>query len=92
MATAALASEWRCTLTAAKCAHYVVAQVNAKMPRTYGDSFIHVNEIDAIVELSRPLCELKVQPSSELFRAIGTRVAIVDRRWRCPTVWNRRYS
>ncbi len=64
-----------CTLTAAKCAHYVVAQVNANMPRTYGDSFIHVNEIDAIVELSRPLCELKVQPSSELFRAIGTRVA-----------------
>ena len=45
------------------------------MPRTYGDSFIHVSEIDAIVELSRPLCELKVQPSSELFRAIGTRVA-----------------
>ena len=64
-----------CTLTAAKCAHYVVAQVNGDMPRTYGDSFIHVSEIDAIVELSRPLCELKVQPSSELFRAIGTRVA-----------------
>src|ERR1039457_4284960 len=60
-----------CTLTAAKYAHRVVAQVNAQMPRTYGDSFIHVNEIDAIVELSRPLCELKVQPSSELFRAIG---------------------
>jgi acyl-CoA hydrolase len=64
-----------CTLTAAKCAHYVVAQVNGNMPRTYGDSFIHVSEIDAIVELSRPLCELKVQPSSELFRGIGTRVA-----------------
>ena len=64
-----------CTLTAAKCAHYVVAQVNADMPRTYGDSFIHVSEIDAIVELSRPLCELKIQPGSELFRAIGARVA-----------------
>lgn len=64
-----------CTLTAAKCAHYVVAQVNADMPRTYGDSFIHVSEIDAIVELSRPLCELKKQPGSELFRLIGTRVA-----------------
>jgi 4-hydroxybutyrate CoA-transferase len=64
-----------CTLTAAKCARYVVAQVNAHMPRTYGDSFIHVSKIDAIVELSRPLCELKVQPVSELFREIGTRVA-----------------
>jgi len=30
------------TLTAAKCARYVIAQVNNYMPRTYGDSFIHV--------------------------------------------------
>jgi acyl-CoA hydrolase len=64
-----------CTLTAAKCARHVVAQVNAQMPRSYGDSFIHVSKIDAIVELSRPLCEMKVQPSSELFRTIGERVA-----------------
>ena len=33
-----------CTLTAAKYARHVVAQVNAQMPRTYGDSFIHVSE------------------------------------------------
>ena len=63
------------TLTAAKCARRVVAQVNAQMPRTYGDSFIHVSDLDAIVEVSRPLCELQKQPSSELFRAIGTHVA-----------------
>ena len=47
------------TLTAAKCARYVVAQVNGHMPRTYGDSFIHVNDIDVVVESSRPLCEIK---------------------------------
>jgi len=64
-----------CTLTAAKCARWVVAQVNAQMPRTYGDSFLHVSELDAIVEVSRPLCELQKQPGSELFRAIGTQVA-----------------
>ncbi len=46
------------TLTAAKCARHVVAQVNDQMPRTYGDSFIHVSQIDAFVESSRPLCEL----------------------------------
>src|SRR5271165_6871470 len=63
------------TLTAAKCARRVVAQVNGHMPRTYGDSFIHVSDLDAIVEVSRPLCEMPKQPSSELFRAIGTRVA-----------------
>jgi len=64
-----------CTLTAAKYARHVVAQVNAQMPRTYGDSFIHVSEIDAIVELSRPLCEMKKHLSNEVFQQIGARVA-----------------
>jgi len=64
-----------CTLTAAKYAHHVVAQVNAQMPRTYGDSFIHVSEIDSIVELTRPLCELKPHPTNDVFRQIGARVA-----------------
>ena len=63
------------TLTAAKYAHRVVAQVNAQMPRTYGDSFIHVSEIDAIVELSRPLCEAKKHPTNEVFEQIGAKVA-----------------
>jgi len=63
------------TLTAAKYAHRVVAQVNAQMPRTYGDSFIHVSEIDSIVELSRPLCELRKQSSNDIYEQIGVRVA-----------------
>jgi len=63
------------TLTAAKYAHRVVAQVNAQMPRTYGDSFIHVSELDAIVEVSRPLCEIKENTITELHRAIGAHVS-----------------
>ena len=63
------------TLTAAKHAHRVVAQVNAQMPRTYGDSFIHVSEIDALVELSRPLCELKQHATNDVYEQIGARVA-----------------
>jgi 4-hydroxybutyrate CoA-transferase len=63
------------TLTAAKYARYVVAQVNDQMPRTYGDSFIHVNDIDAVVNSSRPLCELKKSPISKLNVAIARNVA-----------------
>jgi 4-hydroxybutyrate CoA-transferase len=63
------------TLTAAKCARYVVAQVNDNMPRTYGDSFIHVSRIDAVVESSRPLCEMKKHESTELHSAIARNVA-----------------
>ncbi|HTQ87446.1 MAG TPA: acetyl-CoA hydrolase/transferase C-terminal domain-containing protein [Candidatus Solibacter sp.] len=46
------------TITAAKCAGLVIAQVNDQMPRTYGDSFLHVGQIHMFVESSRPLCEL----------------------------------
>ena len=63
------------TLTAAKCARYVVAQVNDQMPRTYGDSFIHVHDIDAVVESSRPLCELEKPEITEMHVAIARNVA-----------------
>jgi acyl-CoA hydrolase len=45
------------------------------MPRTYGDSFIHVSQIDRIVEASQPLCELKKHPSGPVEAAIGRNVA-----------------
>ena len=63
------------TLTAARCARHVVAQVNDFMPRTYGDSFIHVSDIDAVVESSRPLCELKKPVVTDMHVAIARNVA-----------------
>lgn len=63
------------SLTAARCAHFVVAQVNDQMPRTYGDSFIHVNDINAIVESSRPLCEMKKAEITDMHVAIARNVA-----------------
>jgi 4-hydroxybutyrate CoA-transferase len=63
------------TMTATKCARYIVAQVNDQMPRTYGDSFIHVSRLDALVESSRPLCELPQVETTELHTAIAQHVA-----------------
>jgi 4-hydroxybutyrate CoA-transferase len=63
------------SLTAAKCARYVVAQINDQMPRTFGDSFIHVNELDAVVNSSRPLCEMKQPQMTEMQVAIARNVA-----------------
>jgi acyl-CoA hydrolase len=63
------------SLTAAKCAKYVVAQINDQMPRTYGDSFIHVTDIDAMVDSSRPLCPMKPPQITDLHRAIARNVA-----------------
>jgi 4-hydroxybutyrate CoA-transferase len=63
------------TLTASKCAHHVIAQVNDQMPRTYGDSFIHLSRIDAFVASSRPLCQLPQERLSELHLAVAKNVA-----------------
>jgi len=63
------------TLTAARVAKHVVAQINDHTPRTYGDSFIHVDEIDAFVESSRPLCALKKPVVTDLQVAIARNVS-----------------
>ncbi|MGB8733180.1 MAG: acetyl-CoA hydrolase/transferase C-terminal domain-containing protein [Candidatus Sulfotelmatobacter sp.] len=63
------------SLTAAKCARYVVAQINDQMPRTYGDSFIHVTDIDVVVNSSRPLCAIKHAPITDMHKAIARNVA-----------------
>jgi len=63
------------TLTAAKCARTVIAQVNDQMPRTYGDSFLHVRQIHAFVESSRPLCELPEERITDLHVDIARNVA-----------------
>ncbi len=63
------------TLTAAKTAQHVIAQVNDQMPRTYGDSFLHVNDFEAIVEASHPLCELPRAEIQDVHRAIARNVA-----------------
>lgn len=62
----------------AKC---VIAQVNKNMPRGLGNSFIHVNKIDFIVEADVPLMELpQVDPDAspeilEIYDKIGRNVA-----------------
>jgi acyl-CoA hydrolase len=63
------------TLTAARLAKHVVAQINDHMPRTYGDSFIHVSDISTFVESSRPLCALKKPVVTDLQVAIARNVA-----------------
>ncbi len=63
------------TLTACKVAGRVIAQVNTHVPRTYGDSFIHMSRIDAFVEDSRPLCELPPAKISDTQRTIAQHVA-----------------
>lgn len=45
------------TKTAAQAAKIVIAEVNQQMPRTLGDSFIHVSKLDYIIPVDYRLPE-----------------------------------
>jgi acyl-CoA hydrolase len=60
---------------ASEKANIVIAQVNEKMPRVLGDSFIHVSRVDKIVEVSEDLPQLLKKPFSEVERKIGHHIA-----------------
>jgi len=47
------------TKPAAEASKIVIAQLNKQMPRTLGDCFIHISQLDYIVEYTEPLLELR---------------------------------
>jgi len=61
--------------SAAANARHVIAQVNANMPRTFGNSFIHVNDIDFLVPYDEDIIETAVQEPDEVLRRIGQNIA-----------------
>ncbi len=63
------------TKPAAESARCIVAEVNRQMPRTLGDSFIHVSRLHHIVEVDNPLPEAPQGGSSELHMKIGQHIA-----------------
>ena len=50
---------------------YVIAEVNACMPRVHGGAWVHVSELDAIVEHDEPITELPIPSEREEDRAMG---------------------
>ncbi|MHC4842995.1 MAG: GNAT family N-acetyltransferase [Planctomycetota bacterium] len=56
-------------------AKYVIAQVNSKMPRTFGDSFIHTNRIDMMVLYDEDVLEIPVPELDDVLRSIGGNIA-----------------
>ncbi len=65
------------TKPVAEVADIRIAQINRHMPRTLGDSFIHVSRLDYIVEEDTPLIELKPPVISDIEQAIGKNCASI---------------
>jgi acyl-CoA hydrolase len=62
-------------LAASRRARLVIAQLNRAVPRTLGDSFVHVDAIDWGVEVDIPPYEHAERPFGEVERRIGEHVA-----------------
>ena len=62
------------SLSAVECARRVIVQVNEQMPRVLGNSFVHVSEVDAIVEADHPLPELPASPPTEAEQRIAEHI------------------
>lgn len=63
------------TSTAARAARVLIVEVNQNMPRVFGDSLIHISEVDAVVENHQPIpdfpCGFK-QPEADI---IGQKIS-----------------
>ncbi len=59
---------------ACNAARQVIVQVNERMPRVLGDSFMHVRNVDMIVEATEPLPTLEPGPPSEVELAISRHI------------------
>jgi acetyl-CoA hydrolase len=63
------------TKSAAEAARVVIAEVNPHMPRTLGDSFIHISKIAHVVDVDYPLAEVHFGDPSPLQDQIARHVA-----------------
>ena len=63
------------TLAAVECARTVIAVINKHVPRSFGDAFIHVDDIDLFVQDDKPLEEAHFSTPNETETAIGKHCA-----------------
>lgn len=61
--------------TAARTSRKLILEVNRAMPRVFGDSFIHISEVTAVVENHVPLMELKTADPKPEDDIIGPAIA-----------------
>jgi acyl-CoA hydrolase len=66
-----LGVETLATKAACQAAKTIIVQVNARMPRVLGDSFIHVTRVSAVVDYTEPLPVLESRPATEVEQSIA---------------------
>ena len=59
----------------AEAAEHIIAEINPKMPRTLGDSFIHMDDIDAFILSDNDIMEFNYEDPDETQQKIASYVA-----------------
>lgn len=59
------------TIVAARNARTVIAEVNARCPRVFGDTRMHVSEVECFVETNRPVISIPPTKITEIEQMIG---------------------
>ena len=62
-------------VAASRSARIVIAEINDQMPRTHGNTLVHVDRVNAFIHTNRPLPEHLPGESSEAESAIGSHIA-----------------
>lgn len=63
------------TSIVARTAKLCVVEVNPNMPRVFGDSLLHISEIDAVVESNQPMVEMPASDPKPEDKIIGRAIA-----------------
>lgn len=71
------------TRAALQVAKKVIAWINPQMPRTHGDSFVHISQFDRYVEYSSPMPLHRAAKQDAISRQIGQQVASLIRDGDC---------
>jgi acyl-CoA hydrolase len=56
-------------------ARHVIAEVNPAMPRTHGESFVHLDRFDALVSVDTPVTEYRHPPTGETAEMVARYIA-----------------
>ena len=63
------------TKAGVECASRVICQVNSNMPRVHGDTFVHIDEVDYLIDHDEPLLEYGAVVTDEIAQGIGKYVS-----------------
>lgn len=63
------------SISAVRTAKVIIAQVNKQMPRTFGDSLIHISKIHSYIEVDEPIHCVEVRESTPCEMQIGHNIA-----------------